>query len=33
MIVSLIKFFKFMYFNFLDFGLLNELCDRGVAEF
>ena len=33
MIVSLIKNFTFMYFNFLDFGLLNELCERGVAEF
>ena len=31
MIASLIIFFTFMYFNFLDFGL--ELCERGVAEF
>ena len=22
-----------MYFNFLDFGLLNELCERGFVEF
>jgi hypothetical protein len=33
MIVSLIIiFYIYQYFNILDFGLLNELCERGVAK-
>ena len=34
MIVSLIIiFYIYQYFNILDFGLLNELCERGMLSF